>query len=553
MTTPVPRHPTQQVTIRHHVRDEGCRRALVRAPWAGSAGVQVHSAPVLSGDDPPGASLVLIDHAVSQEQSERLVDAVLRLAQRTPVVLLAPTVATLPALAEAAGVQVGPWTPPHEIRLRPEPGVDPRRGEHLLVTDRILVAEKTAPTVLTLVTANVGYHDYPVATWRPSTGLGTLLTGVDERTWTQREPLRLVAALTREMQGIVDGPDVRVGMIGYGAIGHEHALAVQAVPGLVLDAVSDPNPARVDAARSVAEHVRGYSDSVDLLADDDIDLVVVSTPPHTHADWATRALQAGKHVVLEKPMALTTAHCDALLDLAADRDRLVVVYQNRRFDPDYLVLRRLVTSGALGELFHLECFVGGFAHPCNYWHSDATVSGGAIFDWGSHVLDQVLDLMPGPIHAVSAANHKRRWHDVTNADHSRVSLHYSDGREAHFIHSDLAAAAKPKWWALGTEGAVVGDWRTERVIARTAVGTLDEDVLAPADSPARMSLHASDGSVTALVLANPPAQAFHRELADRLLRGLPMTVRAEQSREVVAVMEAAEQSAAQQSTPVPLR
>jgi predicted dehydrogenase len=379
-----------------------------------------------------------------------------------------------------------------------------------------------------------------------------LTLGGEPEAWQGPDLWRLLANLAHVRRHGVDEADVRVGMLGFGAIGREHATAVAAVPGLRLVAVSDLSPARLDDARQAVPGVRTSSDPEALLAADDVDLVVVSTPPDTHAAWARRLLSAGRHVVLEKPMALSVADCDDVLALAQDRGRLAVVYQNRRFDPDYLALARVVRSGRIGEVFHLESFVGGYGHPCSYWHSDAAVSGGALYDWGSHHLDQVLDLVPGPLRHVTASEHKRRWFDVTNADHSRVTLTYEDGREAEFVHSDLAAAAKPKWYVLGTRGAVVGHWRTERVLARTSIGTLDEDVLAPADSPATLSVHDADGSVTALAVPAAPRQPFHRELADHLLRGLPMTVRAEQSRRVVAVLEAAARSAQRDGSPVPV-
>jgi predicted dehydrogenase len=430
--------------------------------------------------------------------------------------------------------------------------VDPRRLEDLLVTGSLVITDKVADDSEVLASANVGFTDYPAVTFRRATGIGALLLDVSPASWSHRETLRFVRHVALAVAGAADPPDLAVGMIGYGAIGHEHAVAVTAVPGMRLAAVSDPDPARLEVARTVADDVLAFDDSDALLAEAGVDLVVVSTPPSTHADWARRALEAGTHVVLEKPMALTAADCDEVMALAEATGLLVVVYQNRRYDPDYLVMRRLVAAGAVGELFHVESFVGGYSHPCNYWHSDADVSGGAIFDWGSHYIDQLLDLMPGEVAHVTAANHKRVWHDVTNADHSRVTIHFADGRQADFIHSDLAAAPKPKWWALGTRGAIRGDWRSERVVGRSAVGTLEEDVLAPADSPAAMSLHAPDGSVTALAVPPPPSFAFHRELADHLLRGLPMSVDAAQSRRVVAVMEAAERSAATGSAPVRL-
>lgn len=546
------------LAIRHHLSDQALLASVTGAGWSDSAGFgRVDVAPLIPATGRPAgldvdAFLVLVDHADDETQVAALEEALIDLRTNAPVLLSGSTLATLPRLADILGIHPGEWTRKHEIRLRPAIGVDPRRSEDLVVRDRLLLAEKVGDDVTVLVTASVGLRDHVVAAFDPGQNLGALTIGSFPETWRNRDVLRLVRHLVRALQGVPEPADVRVGMLGYGAIGHEHALAFEAVPGLRLVAVGDVNPARVALARTVAPDVRGHDDGEPLLEEEDVDLVVISTPPSSHAEWARRALLAGKHVVLEKPMALSVADCDEILGLADDQHRLVVVYQNRRFDPDFLTMRQLIVEGRIGEVFHLESFVGGYRHPCNLWHSDVEVSGGAVFDWGSHYLDQILELLPGTIHHVSAVNHKRRWHDVTNADHARVTLHYVDGVEAEFIHSDLAAASKPKWLVLGTEGAIVGHWRSERVIGRTPIGTLAEDRLAPADAPADLTLHAPDGSVTSLVVPLPLAEPFHRELADHLLRGLPMTVLPEHGRRVVAVMQAAEASADRAAAPVPV-
>jgi predicted dehydrogenase len=319
---------------------------------------------------------------------------------------------------------------------------------------------------------------------------------------------------------------------------------------LILAAVCDAAPSRLADALAYAPDATGYNDADRFLADADVDLVVVSTPPQSHAHWALRSVESGRHVVVEKPFAIRTEEADAVLAAAVERDLLAVVYQNRRFDPDYLALRRLIRTGALGEVFSVEAFVGGYGHPCNLWHSDEDVSGGAFYDWGAHVIDQVLDLVPATVEHVTASAHKRVWFDVTNADHSRVSLRFAGGVEAEFVHSDLAAARKPRWYVLGTRGAVVGSWRVERVVSRSDIGTLAEDVLAPADSPPVLDLHAADGSVTRVATPPAPPYAFHAELADRLRLGLPMSVTGAQSRRVLAVMEAAAESARDSGRPV---
>jgi hypothetical protein len=135
-----------------------------------------------------------------------------------------------------------------------------------------------------------------------------------------------------------------------------------------------------------------------------------------------------------------------------------------------------------------------------------------------------------------------------------VLLQFADGREAEFTHSDLAAALKPKFYVLGTAGAVVGDWRTESVVGRSPVGLLTEDRLAPADSPAALRVLVPDGaggtSTTSLSLPPAPLDPFHRELADALLSGAPMSVTPEGSRRGVAVMQAAAASARDGGRPV---
>jgi predicted dehydrogenase len=262
------------------------------------------------------------------------------------------------------------------------------------------------------------------------------------------------------------------------------------------------------------------------------------------------ALEHGKHVVVEKPMALTTRECDALIEFARGRGLALSVFQNRRFDPDYTLIRDSVRAGRIGEVFHLETFVGGYGHPCNYWHSDAGVSGGALFDWGSHIIDQVLDLIDGDVESVSAVNHKRVWHDVTNADHSRMTLHFTGGREATFVYSDLAAALKPRWYVLGTRGAITGDWRRESVLSRNAIGTLHEDHFAPADAPPHVKVHSADGDVTDLAFREAEPHPFHADLSLWLHYGLSPRVRGEQSRRVIAMLEAAEESARMGGLPV---
>ena len=324
--------------------------------------------------------------------------------------------------------------------------------------------------------------------------------------------------------------EIRVGLLAYGAIGDEHNRAIGATKAMRLTAVADTNPERLAAARELVPDVTTFNDSTQMLDSGLLDLVVISTPPNSHYLWAKESLNRGIHVILEKPMALSVEHCDELMALAASKNLLLVVYQNRRFDADFVTMKKLIDDGAIGEVFSYESFVGGYSKPCDYWHSDIEVSGGAIFDWGSHFIDQILAIIPGKVDAVTGVNQKRLWNHVTNADHADVAITFSNGARATFTNSDLAAARKPKFYVLGTTGAIIGNWDP-------AAGT------APADLPAILSVHRSDG--THEVIPNSPVTpySFHQSVADFINNKIPMAVTTDQSRDVVAIMQAAEESA----------
>jgi predicted dehydrogenase len=207
-----------------------------------------------------------------------------------------------------------------------------------------------------------------------------------------------------------------------------------------------------------------------------------------------------------------------------------------------------VRSGRIGDPFYMESFIGGYSHPCDYWHSHEPISGGTIYDWGSHYFDWALQLLDGPVKTASAVAHKRVWHDVTNADQVRVDLNFASGAQATFIQSDIAAALKPKWYVLGTRGAVVGDWRHESIRSRGPAGELIEEQLAPADALARITVsRPADGGVheETLALAPRDEHGFYRNLANHLAWDEQLAVLPGEARRTVAIMEAATWSIAQ--------
>ena len=421
-----------------------------------------------------------------------------------------------------------------ELVVRPDAAhsVTARLGPELKLHDELYLSEGPPGDGSVLMRASWRFTEQVVA-YERAHGDGRFIyigLGHDMSTYEAESFQKLVQRTLMFAAGRTAAPSVGIGLIGYGAIAQAHAASITATAGLTLAGICDVSDLRRQAAArdwSVRTHARAE----DMLGDPDIGLVVVGTPPSIHADSVMAALRAGKHVVCEKPFALRVEEVDRMIDAAAARDLMLTVFQSRRWDPDYIALRDVVHSGGIGEVFYMESFIGGHEHPCDYWHSHEPISGGTIYDWGSHYFDWILQLMPDTVRTVSANAHKRVWHDVTNSDQVRVDLTFAGGAQASFLQSDIAAARKPKWYVLGTQGAVVGDWQAEPV---------------PADFPARVTVFrpgaAGNSHEEVLALAPRDEHGFYRNVADHLAWDEALTVTPEQARRTVAVMEAATHS-----------
>jgi len=461
-------------------------------------------------------------------------------------------------LRELAGFAPGELTGRAELVVRPagpHPVTDRLEEEFFLVDQLHLASDGLPPDATRLLTVPWRYSDQVAAFTRPA-GDGRLIyvgLGGSAEAYASPSFLQFLFHSLRFAAGDGARRVVGVGLAGYGAIARDHGRQLAEVAGLELRGVSDLAPAR-RAQADTDFGVVAHASTEALFADPAVEVVVVGTPPSTHAELALAALAAGKHVVCEKPFALHLADVDRMLAAAADAERTLTVYQSRRWDPDFVALRRTVESGAVGKPFHLESFIGGYGHPCSYWHSHEPISGGTIFDWGSHYFDWTLLLFRERVETVSAVAQTLVWQDVTNSDHVNVDLRFADGTQASFLHSDIATALKPKWYLLATGGAVVGDWRFESVAGRGTMDELVEDRLAPADSPARLTVLRPNGeggvNEERLALPRRVKNGFYRNLADHLLMGEPLAVPPEEARRNIAVMEAAAHSIAQGGRPI---
>ena len=495
--------------------------------------------------------LVASDHHLQPGQAAQITDFV---RGGGGLVLLHGTLANWAETGELA--ELARWAPTGpapltELVVRADPShpLTQRLGPDMTFTDELYLSEGPPSDAAVFLRTSWHFTEQVVA-YERTFGAGVFVhVGLGHQPSTYEDVCfqKLLHRTLLFAAGQESGAAVGVGLVGYGAIARAHATSISATSGLRLRGICDVSTERRELAAREWE-VPTHSSAEDLYDDPDVGLVVVGTPPSAHSDAVLAALAAGKHVVCEKPFALRVQEVDSMIDSAASRNRVLTVYQSRRWDPDYVAMRDVVGSGRIGELFYMESFIGGYSHPCDFWHSHEPISGGTIYDWGSHYFDWVLKLFPDAVKVVSAVAHKRVWHDVTNSDQVRVDLTFDGGAQASFLQSDIAAALKPKWYLLGTRGAIVGEWRDETVTSRGPGGDLVEERLAPADSPARVKvMRPADGGGSheeVLLLGRRDENAFYRNLADHLAWEEPLAVPPDEARRTVAVMEAAAHSIA---------
>ena len=252
---------------------------------------------------------------------------------------------------------------------------------------------------------------------------------------------------------------LRVALVGYGLAGSVfHAPLIAATEGLTLDTVVTSNPERQEQARAeFGDAVRFVASPDDLWARaDELDLIVIASPNKTHVPIATAALKAGLPVVVDKPIAGTAAEARELAALADERGLLLSVFQNRRWDNDFLTLQKLVADGELGDVRRFESrFERWRPQPKGGWREsgDPTEIGGLLYDLGSHVVDQALVLF-GPATSVYAEADIRRPGAATDDD-TFIAITHENGVRSHLYVSATTAQLGPRFRVLGSRAGYV--------------------------------------------------------------------------------------------------
>ncbi|THD42866.1 MAG: oxidoreductase [Bradyrhizobium sp.] len=355
--------------------------------------------------------------------------------------------------------------------------------------------------------------------------------------------------------------EINVGVVGFGLGGRVfHAPFVNAVPGMRVAAILQRKGDEAAKAYPAARIMRSLDE---LLADKAIDLVVVTTPNPTHFEMARRTLEAGKHVVMDKPFTATSEQAAQLGQLAKRKGLLVVPFHNRRWDGDFRTVRKLIETHALGRLVTFESHFDRFrpVPRADQWQEAEDPANGMLFDLGPHLLDQVLGLFGPPESIVASVRSDRDGTAIEDAFDITLIYPGAEGKgfRAHCRTSYLACDYSPRFLLHGTKGSFRKhglDPQEPKLVGGAALPRLGSpEVWLEEDESAwgTLTLAPNPNLPGALVQSQVKTElgdyrGFYANVRDAILGAAPLALTAEDGYRVIRLLELARQSSAEGRT-----
>lgn len=249
---------------------------------------------------------------------------------------------------------------------------------------------------------------------------------------------------------MTDNKTLKAGIIGYGYMGKWHHNRIGQIEGIEVTSACDILEARRGEAAQAG--LAAFEDIGQFLAQG-LDLVIVATPNDAHSPCCIAALRAGCNVLCEKPVALNLAEFDRMIAVSRQAGKLFTVHQNRRWDADYLVVREAIRSGSIGNPVAIESRVHGERGVVFGWRAEPQAGGGMLYDWGVHLIDQILCMFPERRVTHVFARLKSVLTPLVD-DYLKVEMLFDGGLEAHVEVGTFALQKMPRWFVYGDRGTL---------------------------------------------------------------------------------------------------
>lgn len=245
-------------------------------------------------------------------------------------------------------------------------------------------------------------------------------------------------------------------VVGYGGMGGYHADRISKMEKFDLLGIYDIKKERIDLAKE--RKINTYSSLEEVLSDENVDLITIATYNESHKEIAIKAMRAGKNVISEKPVTLSSEDLEEMIAVSNETGKLFTVHQNRRWDDDFATIKRLYDKNELGKVFAVDSRVYGSRGIPGDWRAEKEHGGGMVLDWGVHLLDQVLMLTEGKkLLTVYATLTNITNYEVD--DGFRAILKFEDNLEILVEVYTNNFIEAPRWYMAGENGtAIIEDW-----------------------------------------------------------------------------------------------
>lgn len=258
-----------------------------------------------------------------------------------------------------------------------------------------------------------------------------------------------------------------MGIIGYGGMGgHHYHRIMEEIEGITIKGIFDVRDEAKEKA--ISEGLGIYESAEALLSDEEIELVLITTPNDIHKSYAIQCMKAGKHVISEKPVTLNSAELEEIIAVSKETGKLFTVHQNRRWDKDYLTIKKIVEENLLGAPLVIESRVQGSRKAMHGWRGHKQNGGGMLLDWGAHLIDQVLMMIDSKVVSVNA--HLLNLYSDEVDDNIKIILRFENGLSTELEMSTNCLIDNPRWHMSCVEGtADVYNWAVDGKMVRMTV------------------------------------------------------------------------------------
>lgn len=335
-----------------------------------------------------------------------------------------------------------------------------------------------------------------------------------------------------------------VGIIGYGGMGGWHAEQLMSMRDFRLSGVYDIDPDKVRKAEK--NGIRGYYSLGEMLGDDSIRTVILAVPNNFHKELSARALRAGKNVICEKPVTMNSAELEEVIRVSKETGKLFSVHQNRRWDRDFLTVKKVLEDGTIGKPFYIESRVQGSKGIPGDWRCVKEAGGGMLLDWGVHLIDQLLRLVKSPVTEIYVHLLSVKFPGVD--DNFKLMMRFENGLSALVEVDTYTFVNLPRWHVSGDAGTMrIDDFSCngEIVKADTMEMKWEEGIVYTAAGPTRTMAPRPKESVRELPLPHIESDSrdYYRNFRDADEGGAELAVTPDEALRVMRVIDAVFESA----------